>query len=250
MCSSSPELTSDTREAADAVFAYHQLHHPLARSDGQHWDGVLCLCSSDLRVARHAAALHQQLGGWLCFSGGMGTGPHSGANLLGWTQPEAVIFAAEAERCGVPRDAILVEDQATNTGENVTLSRALLASRALPSARMVCVQKTFMERRSYATVKKVWPTADVVISSPPLSLEECLAGGGVPPSTLVSIMVGDLQRIRLYALPPRDFQVPQPIPQHVWTAYETLVRAGFTMNVLTEGVDPEALVWDPSWLEC
>ena len=44
----------------------------------------------------------------------MGTGPHSGANLLGWTEPEAVVFGREAERCGVPSGEILVDDA---TGE-------------------------------------------------------------------------------------------------------------------------------------
>ena len=38
-------------------------------------------------------------------------------------------------------------------------------------------------------------------------------------------MVGDLQRIREY--PARGFQVPQPIPNDVWQAYEALVTAGF-----------------------
>merc|ERR1719272_1883059 len=94
------------------------------------WDGILCLCSSDIRVAGYAAQLHLQgLAKWLCFSGGFGTGPHSGANLLGWTKPEAEVFAEEAVKFGVPREKIIVEPCATNTGENVKLSRHLLAER-------------------------------------------------------------------------------------------------------------------------
>ena len=97
---------------------------------------------------------------------------------------------------------------------------------------------------SYATVKRVWPEADVAISSPALTLDECISGSGVPPSAIVAIMVGDLQRIRLYALPPRSFQVAQPIPQAVWAAYQLLVRRGFTMNVVQTD---EPLEWEPSW---
>ena len=239
--------TPTTRTAAEAVYAYAQLNHSTTRADGLPWDGVLCLCSSDLRVARHAAKLHLELGGWLCFSGGHGTGPHSGANLMGWTEPEAVIFAREAAKCGVPEDSILVEAAATNTGENVRLSRELLASRGLEGRRVVIVQKPFMERRSWATVKRVWPEVDAVISSPRLTLDECIEGsGGVPPSVLVAIMVGDLQRIRLYALPPRSFQIPQPIPREVWAAYEHLVAAGFVLNVVQTD---EPLEWAPSWME-
>ena len=64
--------------------------------------------------------------------------------------------------------------------------------------------------------------------------------------TLVAIMVGDLQRIRLYALPDRGFQIPQNIPEEVWRAYETLVAAGFSMNLIAT---PFPLQWDPSWME-
>jgi len=236
------------RAAAEAIYAYAQLNHSTARADGLPWDGVLCLCSSDLRVARHAAKLHQELGGWLCFSGGHGTGPHSGANLMGWAEPEAVIFAREAAQCGVPEATILVEPCAANTGENVRLSRELLASLGLEGRRVVVVQKSFMERRSWATLKAVWPEVDAVISSPRLTLSECIEGsGGVPPNVLVAIMVGDLQRIRLYALPPRSFQIPQPIPREVWEAYAVLVRNGFVMNLVqTE----EPLEWAPLWMDC
>jgi hypothetical protein len=45
------------------------------------------------------------------------------------------------------------------------------------------------------------------------------------PEDVVAIMVGDLQRIRLYA--DKGFQIPQEIPASVWAAYEALVHAGF-----------------------
>ena len=60
------------------------------------------------------------------FSGGFGAGPHSGANLNGWTRPEADVFADRARAAGVSEDAILVENAATNTGENCRFSAALL----------------------------------------------------------------------------------------------------------------------------
>jgi hypothetical protein len=43
-------------------------------------------------------------------------------------------------------------------------------------------------------------------------------------------MVGDLQRIRLYA--ERGFQIPQDIPDDVWAAYEELVRAGYDQRLV------------------
>lgn len=85
----------DEEEAVHHVWNYHHTKHNLAPADG-----IMCLCSSDIRVAQHAAQLHLQgYGAWVLFSGGFGTGPHSGKNLLGWTDPEAVVFAREAEKC-------------------------------------------------------------------------------------------------------------------------------------------------------
>ena len=45
-------------------------------------------------------------------------------------------------------------------------------------------------------------------------------------------MVGDLQRIKVYATPEKDFQIPMEIPEEVWQAYEYLCAKGFTWNVV------------------
>jgi hypothetical protein len=47
---------------------------------------------------------------------------------------------------------------------------------------------------------------------------------------VVSIMVGDLQRIRLY--PQKGFQIAQDIPDDVWRAYESLVAAGYDKHLI------------------
>ena len=74
---------------AQTIWDYHHLHHELEKADG-----IMVLCSHDLRVADEATRLYKAgLGDWVLFSGGFGTGPHSGANLNGWTRPEAEIFA-------------------------------------------------------------------------------------------------------------------------------------------------------------
>eukprot|EP00038_Savillea_parva_P012967 m.208103 g.208103 ORF g.208103 m.208103 type:complete len:230 (+) comp24019_c0_seq1:510-1199(+) len=227
---STPAVDTDAVVAAiETVWAYHHVNHPLpARADG-----ILCLCSSDLGVARHAAQLF--LNGtyqWLMFSGGHGTGIHSGANMLGWDRAEALVFRDEAVRCGVPVDSILTEEASTNTGANVRLSRAILEANNLPRHHIVVVQKPFMERRAYATFKKVWPEPDIAVSSVDTPWEEYAAGCELDKDMIVNIMVGDLQRIKLYSKPPTDFQIHQDIPDDVWTALEVLVKAGYTKNLI------------------
>jgi hypothetical protein len=47
---------------------------------------------------------------------------------------------------------------------------------------------------------------------------------------VINIMVGDTQRIQVYAN--RGFQIAQDIPVEVWSAYEELVRRGFTSHLI------------------
>jgi uncharacterized SAM-binding protein YcdF (DUF218 family) len=212
-------LDERTRALARVLWDYHRLRHELVRSDA-----ILVLCSHDLRVAERGADLF--LEGWaplLIFSGGLGSITRQ---LM--TRPEAEQFADVAAAMGVPRDRMLIEDQSTNTGENVRFTRALLLARGLDFRSFLVVQKPYMERRSFATFRKVWPEPDVRVTSPQVSMDAYLRGYGHASLTardVVSIMVGDLQRIRVYA--ERGFQIPQEIPDDVWAAYEELVRAGF-----------------------
>ena len=107
---------------AQTVWDYLLMRQPL-----EPCDGVLCLCSHDTRVAEHAASCFLRgMGKWLLFSGGHGTGPHSGRNLHDWTDPEADIFARIAIDMGVPESHIFVENRSANSGENIRFSQALL----------------------------------------------------------------------------------------------------------------------------
>ena len=164
--------------------------------------------------------------GWaplMIFAGGLGV-----ITRHLWNEPEADQFAAIAVEMGVPRERILIENRSTNTGENVLFTKRLLADKGLEPRRFIVVQKPYMERRSYATFKKVWPEKDLVVTSPQVSMDEYVreySHDALSPDDVVGIMVGDLQRIRLY--PAKGFQIHQEIPDEVWRAYEELVNAGY-----------------------
>jgi uncharacterized SAM-binding protein YcdF (DUF218 family) len=200
------------------------MNHQLTRADA-----ILVLCSHDTRVAERGAQLF--LEGWaplLIFSGGLGA-----ITRAIWSEPEAEQFAAIAVSMGVPRDRILIENRSTNTGENVSFTRQLLADRGLDPQKFVLVQKPYMERRSFATFKKLWPEKDIVVTSPRVSLDEYLAGYSnetLSEDDVVSIMVGDLQRVKVY--PEKGFQIPQDIPADVWEAFEALVAAGYNRHLV------------------
>jgi uncharacterized SAM-binding protein YcdF (DUF218 family) len=215
-----------TRELAEIVWRYHHVNHTLAKADA-----ILVLCSHDTGVAERGAQLF--LDAWaplLIYSGGLGA-----ITSQMWTTPEADRFAAIAMGMGVPAGCILIENRSTNTGENVAFTRALLAERGLDPQSFIVVQKPYMERRSFATFRKVWPDKDVIVTSPQVSFDEYLrrySNAALSAEEVVSIMVGDLQRVKVY--PEKGFQIPQEIPADVWRAYEALVAAGYTRHLIPE----------------
>ena len=219
-------MREEIRALAERLWDYHHMNHLLERSEV-----VLVLCSHDTAVAERGARLY--LEGWaplLVFSGGLG-----GITKNLWSEPEAELFAGIARRLGVPGERILVETRSANTGENVQFTRRLLAERGVEPQSLILVQKPYMERRTYATFRNYWPGPRVVVTSPQVSFEEYLAGysnRALTEDDVVAIMVGDLQRVRLY--PAKGFQIPQEIPADVWAAYEELVRAGYDKYLIRD----------------
>ena len=212
-------MDEQTYALAETIWEYHLMKHQVAEADA-----ILVLCSHDERVAERGAELF--LEGWaplVIFSGGRGA-------ITGtlWDEPEAERFARIAISLNVPRESIIVEANSTNTGENIEFTKKLLAERELDLHKFIIVQKPYMERRAFATFRKVWPEKEVIVTSPQVSFPEYLAeyaNRSLSASDVISIMVGDLQRIKLY--PARGFQIAQEIPGEVWRAYERLVRTGY-----------------------
>jgi uncharacterized SAM-binding protein YcdF (DUF218 family) len=209
---------------AERIWNYHRLNHVLVPADV-----ILVLCSHDTSVAKRGAQL--ALEGWapvLIFSGGLGS-----ITRQMWTEPEADQFAAIARGMGIDDGRILIENRSTNTGENISFTQALLAERGLDPQTFIVVQKPYMERRSYATFRQRWPDKTVLVTSPQVSFDEYLdkySNAALSRDDVISIMVGDLQRVREY--PVKGFQIAQDIPDDVWAAYEELVEAGFDRHLI------------------
>lgn len=210
----------DVDALAQIVWDYLHLGHTLRRADC-----IVVLGSHDTRVAERGARLFLDgLAPWIVFSGGLG-------NLTAgvWTRPEADLFAEIAREMGVPPERTLIENRSTNTGENVRFTDRLLTERSIPAQTLILVQKPYMERRTYATAKVHWPDKTLLVASPPIDM----AAYPTPEITreaVIHIMVGDLQRIRLY--PDKGFQIPQEIPPPVWDAYEKLVALGYDEHLI------------------
>ena len=204
---------------AETLWNYHLMKHNVGKADA-----ILVLCSHDERVAERGAQLFLEgCAPLLIFSGGQGA-----ITKALWDEPEAERFARIAMNMNVPRENILIEKNSTNTGENVQFTRKLVEEQGLDPQRFIVVQKPYMERRAFATFLRYWPEKEVVVTSPQVSFRDYLAdysNRSLSVADVIGIMVGDLQRIKLY--PALGYQIAQDIPDDVWSAFEGLVRAGF-----------------------
>ena len=179
-------------------------------------------------IARRAAQLY--LEGYapkVLFTGGLGRNTEG---LL--PEPEAVRFAKVAMECGVPAEDILLEDKSTNTKENIEFTRRLLEDRGIPHDHILGVHQPFMERRIKAAMGVYWPELNFQVTSPQVTISQYLEAAsrqGVSPNASVSVIVGDFQRMDLYAK--LGYQLPQHIPEEAWDAFHALVAMGYDQQL-------------------
>lgn len=198
--------------AAKVLWDFHRIDDKPQTSDV-----IIGFGSYDLRVAQYASELYLQgIAPLLLFTGKAGN----------WTKglfnhSEAEAFADVAMKAGVPEAAILLETRATNIGENIVLSKALLAQESLSA---VLVTKPQTQRRVFATAARQWPEAAIKVSAPATAFEDQPTEQyGL--EMLISEMTGDVQRMLDY--PAKGFQIAQAVPLQVLEAYEFLIAKGF-----------------------
>ena len=196
------------------------LNQPLQKADC-----LLVLGSHDLRVAEYAARLY--LDGWaplMVCSGGLGNQTRSL-----WDEPEARKFARIAHQMGVPAEKILIEEESTNSAENIIFSRRTLQSKSIDPSSVLLVHKPYMERRALATFQKIWPDKQARVTSPPVTMEE-YPNDVISMEEMINIMVGDFQRILIY--PQKGFQIEQPVTGELLKSYEALIQHGFSKHLI------------------
>lgn len=192
-------------------------------------DVIIGLGCSDIGVADDAAVLFKRhIAPLIVFSGNVGRvsiGTHN--------RSEASLMKERAVDLGVPESAILLEEESTNTGENLRFVQRLLQAKSVATDSVVIVHKPYMLRRDYATFMQQWEgaaTTSVAYWARETSMQKYLADNSLDPRETVCIMVGDLQRIGEY--PRLGYQIEQEVPASVWKAYEVLVARGYDTQLL------------------
>ena len=201
--------------AAEVLWDYHCIYHTPRPADA-----IVGLGSYDLRVADWCAELFEAgFAPLILFTGATGN----------WTSKlykgsEAAAFADRAEHAGVPRHAIMLEQRATNIGENLRFSAAALSG----AKSIIFVTKPQTQRRCLATIERQWPGIDAMVSAPLHGFhEQPTSDHGM--EALICEMVGDIWRMKTY--PAQRFQSVQPMPEEVERAFRHLAARGFTAHL-------------------
>lgn len=211
-------------DLAQILWDYNRYEQPL-----RHADIIIGFGSADTRTADWSAKLyHDGYADRILFSGARGKITEGL-----FDKGEGETYRDRALELGVPIEAILVEDRATNSGENIQYIVKVLQDESVAADTVILVQKPYMLRRAYATFMKQWPSEVkplVIMSAVDLTMDEYVSNAYVNLERMTEIMVGDTQRIREY--PKLGYQIEQDIPEGVWSAYEELVRRGYTKHLL------------------
>jgi len=188
-------------------------------------DIIIALGSHDIRVADYAAELYKKGYAQLVVcTGGLG----KITDGL-WSNPEAVVFANRCIELGVPENKIIMETEAKNTGDNFTLSKKLLTKLNIFPKTGLIVCKPYMAKRAWATGTKQWSEVQWVPTPQQISFENYLSDD-TPLEREINVMVGDLQRLKVYA--EKAYQAPVEVPDEIWRAYERLVADGYDEFVI------------------
>ncbi len=219
-------IAQDHQHAIDLVWDYLCLKYPLKKAK----IGI-AFGSYDLKTPAYLADLYHQ--GYcenIICSGGLGRDT-SGV----FEKSEAVLYRDVLLKNNVPDDVIILENKSTNSGENILFTRALLESYGWANEDLLLVHKPYMTRRLYAAFRQRWPEKqNFMVAGQPLTFQDYLKKTTDYGQTkLISMLVGDLQRIMLYAKAPYFYQIPQEIPAAVMQAYHHLIDQGYTSEMIT-----------------
>ncbi|MCE0765379.1 YdcF family protein [Pseudonocardia kujensis] len=221
----STTIPAELRADVETLWEFNQMHHELRPVDLG-----IGLGSHDLGVATYTAELYHQ--GY--FPRIVFTGANAPTTIERFPRGEAVHYREHALSLGVPDEAILVEPNATNTGENIDFTRALVENDDPPVRSVMLISRPYQQRRAYAMCRLRWPSVKIICASQMIPLEEYVANIGNS-ERVIDMLVGDTQRLWIYA--ETGWAIPQPIPNFVRLAYERMVNSGYTRRL---AIDPNS----------
>ncbi|MGE8722238.1 YdcF family protein [Leptospira terpstrae] len=213
------KITEEDLEFAKSIWNFLSIQENIQKSDL-----IFVLCSHDLRVAQYAIDLYKKgFSNYILFSGGLN---FFTKNIF--PKSEAESFAKLALSQNIPEEKIIIENESSNTGENIQFTKKLLNSLNLKFNKIIAIQKPSMTLRIKLALDKQWNEGFFYISSPIYSISDA-PHSHINLFMVINEIVGDLQRIIEY--PKFGFQSETIIPDHIIKAYNSLIENGYNLHL-------------------
>lgn len=209
-------MNSKIIKKAEVIWAYFQTFNVENPSDI-----IVVCCSYDLRICDYSCDLYKRSGAHtIVFSGDSGNWTRGL-----WDKSEAEIFRDRAIHNGMDPNSIVVENRATNIGENISYSKQFFKS----DDKVTFVSKSNTLLRIKLTIPQ-HTDCHAYYSAPrytfPDEVSEVIGVKG-----LINEMVGDINRIIEY--PSLGFQKSHDLPKEVMDSYYYLIEKGFDKHLLS-----------------
>jgi uncharacterized SAM-binding protein YcdF (DUF218 family) len=215
-------ITNADRDDARILWDYNLMGHRVRPCSA-----ALALGGCDIGVVAAVVDLHHaRVFPTVVFTGGI-----TAATRGRFPRGEAVHFREEALALGMPDDAILLEPNAANTGQNISCSREVLTQAGVAVRSVLLVCTPYMQRRAYATCRKQWPEVEPLCASQAVTFDD-YAKAQKDEKELIDMMMGDTHRVMAY--PRLGFAIEQDVPRHVRDAFDRLRKRGYDAWLLRD----------------
>lgn len=214
------ELNPDIRAAAERALAY------LAETDpapNEHADAVIGFGVFDLALPVYCGDLFAKgAARRIIFTGGLG----AGTGQLGGREADVWRDALRRSHPSIPDDAVILENQSTNTAENISFTANLLAHEFPALAfgegvrSAIIVASPSRLRRVLLTMRKLQPGVRVVRRLPEWNFEAQRALYSANGVNYIAHLAGELDRIVEY--PARGWIAAEPLPPEIAAAHARL----------------------------
>jgi hypothetical protein len=177
----------------------------------------------DPKIPRRCCELfNRRLAPRILFTGGVGAGSAD----IGTTEAEFFMEIARQDAPSIPDSAIFIEQNSTNTGENLAMSREVLANLETPLRfghelrRVILVANAYRQRRVYLSARRRLEGVALQNAPPITSYEEEHRLFDAKGESLDLHLCGEVERIQRY--PARGYMAYAALPMDVLIAVEDL----------------------------
>ena len=138
---------------------------------------------------------------------------------------EARYLADKCGELGVPQSALILEEEATNTGENIVLAAKAINDLIGDVQSVILVHKPYVSLRFLATAEAQWPAPQpkFYATCQTTSFEEYCKVNGLEDTAWK--LLGDIKRMDTYV--EKGYQTAQLIPQPARNAYDKIINSGY-----------------------